>query len=129
MARAAPSADRTVALLDFLAAHPDERFGLSDLARRLDINKATAHALTAALTNAGYLLRHPVDKRYSLGPALIAIGNAAASRQSQTPSSIEFAPSSPEGTAWLWTSTNAFTVSTSRYRRGRAGERTTTDME
>jgi DNA-binding IclR family transcriptional regulator len=81
MARPAPSAERTVALLDFLAAHPEERFGLSELARRLAISKATAHALTAALTDAGYLLRHPVDKRYSLGPALVGIGNAAASRQ------------------------------------------------
>jgi DNA-binding IclR family transcriptional regulator len=81
MARPAPSAERTVALLDFLAAHPDERFGLSELARRLGISKATAHALTAALTECGYLLRHPVEKRYSLGPALVAIGNAAASRQ------------------------------------------------
>jgi DNA-binding IclR family transcriptional regulator len=81
MARPVPSADRTVALLDFLAAHPDERFGLSELARRLDLSKATAHALTAALTGAGYLVRHPVDKSYSLGPALIAIGNAAASRE------------------------------------------------
>lgn len=81
MARPAPSATRTVALLDFLAAHPDERFGLSDLARRLGMSKATAHALTAALTESGYLLRHPVDKTYSLGPALVAIGNAAASRE------------------------------------------------
>lgn len=81
MARRAPAAQRTVALLDFLSSRPDERFGLSDLARRLDISKATAHALTATLTDAGYLLRHPGDKRYSLGPALVAIGNAAASRQ------------------------------------------------
>lgn len=81
MARPAPSATRTVALLDFLAAHPDERFGLSDLARRLGMSKATAHALAAALTDAGYLLRHPADKTYSLGSALVAIGNAAASRE------------------------------------------------
>lgn len=81
MARPAPSAARTVALLDFLAAHPTERFGVSALARRLDTSKATLHALVATLTDAGYLLRHPVDKTYSLGPALVAVGNAAASRQ------------------------------------------------
>ncbi|HZR14582.1 MAG TPA: helix-turn-helix domain-containing protein [Acidimicrobiia bacterium] len=77
----APSAARTVALLDFLASHPTERFGVSELARRLDASKATLHALVATLTDAGYLLRHPVDKTYSLGPALVAVGNAAASRQ------------------------------------------------
>lgn len=81
MARPAPSAARTVALLDFLAAHPTERFGVSELARRLGTSKATLHALVATLTDAGYLLRHPVDKTYSLGPALVAVGNAAASVQ------------------------------------------------
>jgi DNA-binding IclR family transcriptional regulator len=81
MARPAPSAARTVALLDFLAARPTERFGVSELARRLGTSKATLHALVATLTDAGYLLRHPVDKTYSLGPALVAVGNAAASVQ------------------------------------------------
>ena len=77
MARPAPSVERTVRVLDFLAAHPGEAFPLSDLARRLDLNKATAHALLAALTDAGYLVRHPGRKTYTLGPALVALGNAA----------------------------------------------------
>lgn len=81
MARPAPGVERTVALLEFLAAHPNEAFSLSELARRLDINKATGHAMVSTLADAGYLLRHPVDKTYSLGPALIAVGNAAGSRQ------------------------------------------------
>jgi DNA-binding IclR family transcriptional regulator len=66
-----------MAVLDFLAAHPGESFTLSELARRLDLNKATAHALLNSLTTAGYLLRHPARMTYSLGPALIALGAAA----------------------------------------------------
>ena len=81
MARPAPSVDRTVALLNFLAAHPDDPWSLSELARRLDLNKATAHAMLNTLTNAGFLLKHPVDKTFTLGPAVIAIGNAAAHHQ------------------------------------------------
>ena len=73
-------ADRVVRVLDFLAAHPDERFTLSELARRLELNKATAHALLVTLTDSGYLLRHPTDMTYSLGPALIALGSAAQGR-------------------------------------------------
>ena len=73
--------DRTIALLNFLAANPHERFSLSELCRRVGINKATAHSQVAALTGAGYLHRHPLDKTYTLGPALIAIGNAAATRE------------------------------------------------
>lgn len=81
MGRPNPGTERTIALLNFLASRPHERFGLSELCRRLGISKATAHAQVGALTEAGYLLRHPVDKTYSLGPALIGVGNAAAARQ------------------------------------------------
>src|SRR5207244_378633 len=49
VARPAPGADRVVRVLDFLAAHPDEPFTLSELARRLELNKATAHALLVTL--------------------------------------------------------------------------------
>jgi DNA-binding IclR family transcriptional regulator len=66
-----------VAVLDLLAEHPDQRFTLSEVARRCDLNKATAHALLSALTAHGVLLRHPDEKRYSLGPRLVAIGTAA----------------------------------------------------
>ena len=81
MARPAPSIDRTVAILNFLAAHPDDAFTLSELCRRLSITKATAHAMLNALADAGYLLRHPTDKTFTLGPALIAVGSAAAARR------------------------------------------------
>jgi DNA-binding IclR family transcriptional regulator len=80
MARSAPGAERAVAVLDFLAAHPDETFTLSELARRVDLNKATAHALLTTLADAGYLLRNPTRLTYQLGPALIALGHAAESR-------------------------------------------------
>jgi len=39
VARPAPAIGRTIALLNFLTAHPDERFSLSELARRLDMNR------------------------------------------------------------------------------------------
>ena len=66
-----------MAVLEMLAAHPDERFTLSEVARRCDLNKATAHALLSALSERGVLLRHPEEKRYSLGPVLVSIGEAA----------------------------------------------------
>ncbi len=77
MARRTPAVDRTVAVLNHLAAHPDDRYTLSELARDLDLNKATAHALLATLADTGYLVRDVDTKTYSLGPALIAVGNAA----------------------------------------------------
>lgn len=77
MARLSPAVDRVVAVLNFLAAHPDEGFTLSELARRLELNKATAHATLGGLAAAGYVLRHPTKLTYSLGPSLIALGAAA----------------------------------------------------
>jgi len=88
MARPAPGADRSVAILELLAAHPGDRFTLSEVARRCSLNKATAHALLAALSQRGILLRHPDEKRYSLGPRLVAIG--AAAQRGYT--AIDFAP-------------------------------------
>jgi DNA-binding IclR family transcriptional regulator len=88
MARPAPGADRSVAILELLAAHPGDRFTLSEVARRCALNKATAHALLAALSERGILLRHPDEKRYSLGPRLVEIGVAARSGYT----AIDFAP-------------------------------------
>ncbi len=80
MARPAPAADRAVEILDFLADNPRDPFSLSELARRVGMNKATAHAVLNALTDKGYLLRHPVRKDYRLGPRLISVGEAARSQ-------------------------------------------------
>ena len=62
-----------------MAAHPTRQFTLSELARDLDLNKATAHGMLNTLASAGYLIRDPDAKTYGLGPALIALGNAALS--------------------------------------------------
>jgi DNA-binding IclR family transcriptional regulator len=77
MARPALAATRAIAVLDFLAAHPTEPFTLSDLAARLDINVASAHAILGVLTDAGYVVRHPRLRTYTLGPSVIALGSAA----------------------------------------------------
>lgn len=77
MARPAPAVDRAVAVLNHLAAYPERTFTLSALAQELGINKATAHALLAALVDAGYLIRDDGTKNYTLGATLIALGNAA----------------------------------------------------
>ncbi len=78
MTRPSPATERTVALLNFLASRPGESFSLSELARRLDLNKSTAFLMVNSLVESGYLLKNPIQKAYSLGPALIAVGSAAA---------------------------------------------------
>lgn len=71
---------RVVAVIDYLAAHPDESFGATALARILDISKSTCLAVLTTLTDAGYLIQHPARRDYRLGPGLITAGQSALSR-------------------------------------------------
>ncbi|HET9874301.1 MAG TPA: helix-turn-helix domain-containing protein [Mycobacterium sp.] len=75
--RASPPTARVVAILDFLAQHPHERFGLSELARRLDLSKPTCLGIVTTLTESGYLVRDAQGKTYRLGPRLITLGHTA----------------------------------------------------
>ncbi|MCD2113870.1 MULTISPECIES: helix-turn-helix domain-containing protein [Rhodococcus] len=76
-ARRSPPTERVVQVLDHLVARPGVRFGLSELARELDLSKPTCLGILTVLADAGYLVRDPVDKTYGLGPALIVAGRAA----------------------------------------------------
>ena len=75
--RASPPTERVVAVIDFLAAHPHDRFGLSELARRLGISKPTCLGIVTTLTDARYLVRDGHDKTYRIGPRLISLGHTA----------------------------------------------------
>jgi DNA-binding IclR family transcriptional regulator len=75
--RASPPTARVVAVLEFLARHPHDRFGLSELARRIGLSKPTCLGIVTTLSEAGYLVRDAAEKSYRLGPALIALGHTA----------------------------------------------------
>ncbi|WP_305094594.1 IclR family transcriptional regulator [Prescottella sp. R16] len=75
--RRSPPTARVVQVIDHLVARPDQRFGLSGLARALGISKPTCLGIVSELVAAGYLTRDPREKTYGLGPALIAAGRAA----------------------------------------------------
>ena len=66
-----------VRILDFLGGRPDQRFGVSDLARRLGLSKPTCLGIVTSLSDAGYLVRDTGDKTYRLGPSLITLGHKA----------------------------------------------------
>ncbi len=79
--RASPPTERVIAVLAFLARHPHDRFGLSELARRVELSKPTCLGILTSLTEAGYLVRDAGetgrDKTYRLGPTLITLGHLA----------------------------------------------------
>lgn len=76
MPRLSPGIRRTVAILNFFAAHPGQSFTLTDLVRALRMSRATCHALLTGLVESGYLYRTS-DKNYVLGPTLISIARIA----------------------------------------------------
>jgi DNA-binding IclR family transcriptional regulator len=71
-----PSVLRSTRLLAELAARPAEDFTLSQLARRLDIGRASCQTLLLALVEAGLVTRR-TNRTYHLGPGLINLGEAA----------------------------------------------------
>jgi DNA-binding IclR family transcriptional regulator len=79
--RPALSASRSLDIIDFLAAFPGRGFSLSEIVRATDINVASCHAVLNALVDRGYLFRCPKQKTFSLGPVLVAVGDAALQAQ------------------------------------------------
>jgi DNA-binding IclR family transcriptional regulator len=77
MARPAPAVARALQVLDLLVTHPSERFTLSEVVRRTGMSLGSAHAVLAVLEGSGYVVRHPVRRTYTLGPAVIAAGTVA----------------------------------------------------
>jgi DNA-binding IclR family transcriptional regulator len=75
--RQSPPTERVTRLLDLLATRPQQGHTLSELARELEINKATCLGIVGALCRAGYLVRDESTKTYTLGPSLVALGRAA----------------------------------------------------
>ncbi|MFI9508249.1 helix-turn-helix domain-containing protein [Nocardia sp. NPDC052566] len=74
--RSAPT-ERVVHLLDYLVEQRGKRFGLSELARELEMAKPTCLGILTELTAGGYLVRDAHTRTYGLGPALIAAGRVA----------------------------------------------------
>lgn len=68
---------RVVDVLNFLAAHPTEAFSLAELARHLGLSNGSAHRILTTLSSAHFLSRDAKRRTYSLGRAMVAIGQAA----------------------------------------------------
>lgn len=70
------SVRRAIALLKiFSDARPE--WGLSDLAREVDLNKTTAYRLLTALEAEGMVVQNPVTEAWRLGSGTIALGALA----------------------------------------------------
>jgi DNA-binding IclR family transcriptional regulator len=69
--------NRVLGVINFLAAHPAENFSLAEVARQVGLSKGSAHRLLTTMSEANFLSRDEKNKTYSLGVALVAVGQAA----------------------------------------------------
>ena len=69
-----PSVHRAARILK-LYSNGDENFGVSELARRLEVNKSTLHGILGTLTYHRLLERDEKTKTYRLGYELYALGS------------------------------------------------------
>jgi DNA-binding IclR family transcriptional regulator len=72
-----PAVLRALDVLEHLRDRPEESFTLSELARRLGLPRATAHAVLLALAKRGYVTRRGTTHEYRLGAACLRLGEAA----------------------------------------------------
>jgi DNA-binding IclR family transcriptional regulator len=80
MARSTPAVRYAAEMLEFLADEPRTEYTLSEIARAIGHNKASCSGILHTMEQSGLVSRHPLRKRYSVGPALIRLGAAANER-------------------------------------------------
>jgi DNA-binding IclR family transcriptional regulator len=69
------SIERAVAILRLLAASSG-RMGVGEIARSLDLAKATAHGILRTLQHVGFVEQDTASGRYQLGAALLHLGTS-----------------------------------------------------
>jgi DNA-binding IclR family transcriptional regulator len=80
MARSTPAVRYAAEMLEFLADDPRSEYTLSEIARAIGHNKASCSGILHTMEQSGLVSRHPIRKRYTVGPALIRLGAAANER-------------------------------------------------
>ncbi len=81
--------ERALQILDcFDARNPD--LGLTEIAQRVGLHKATTHRIVATLINQGYLDRSPDGQKYRLGLRLASLGSLVTSQMNLRRDSLPY---------------------------------------
>jgi DNA-binding IclR family transcriptional regulator len=72
-----PAVAQAVNIINYLSSLADTQSKLTDIATNIDTSKSKALAILNTLQRFGYVMRNPVTKVFSLGPALMTIGAKA----------------------------------------------------
>ncbi len=69
------SVERTLSILELLAEHP-EGLGITELSRKMELAKSTAHRLLSTLVNRGYVEQKEENGDYRLGIQCLVIASS-----------------------------------------------------
>jgi DNA-binding IclR family transcriptional regulator len=72
-----PSVMRAGEMLDFLARNAPDSYSVSEIARAINLPRATCDSILLALAEQALVVRRDPDLRYTLGPACVTLGDAA----------------------------------------------------
>jgi DNA-binding IclR family transcriptional regulator len=78
--RPSPQTTRVVSIVNLLTERAEQGATLTEVARHVEQTPAACVHVLAALASTGFVVRHPEDRRYRIGPALVAPGRVAAAR-------------------------------------------------
>ncbi|QZA07075.1 helix-turn-helix domain-containing protein [Mycolicibacter heraklionensis] len=73
MTVSSPPTERVMRILELLAADPERRFSMSEIAHTLDISHGTCHAIVTTLAGRQWIVRDRHSGGYSWGPAIAAL--------------------------------------------------------
>lgn len=74
-----PAVDRAIQILNIFESG-EETLGVSDISRRLDLNKSTVYEILNTLAHHDFLERDDATKKYRLGASLFHLGNMVGAR-------------------------------------------------
>lgn len=85
MAAPVPAVERAARILELMADSPGQQFSAAQLATALRIHRATCFSILSCLSTLDLVRRDPLRKTYTLGPALLRLGTAAAQQHRGIP--------------------------------------------
>ena len=77
MAQGSAPTARVVQVLESLRGRAGHGLRYAELAEHAGVSQATCHAILTTLADAGYVVRDPSSRSYTLGPALVGLGEVA----------------------------------------------------
>ncbi|GAC68438.1 IclR family transcriptional regulator [Gordonia soli] len=72
-----PPTARATAIIELLADPGTGPLTVAEIVRAVGVSRATAHAILGELNSRGWVVRHPIDGTYGIGPGFLVVARSA----------------------------------------------------